>query len=1234
MKRKSVISRLLAIAGILAVLLGLQFAPPSARASGINTEGDRAELSRNNDTGLTMNSDMLYFTFNSYHVWQFVDFELTGANGTSTKAFCMDLEKSAPQSEGYTCLGSLDNLPAYGQVNGKAFAYSAQTLSLLKGVLCAYVSYPYGGETFRNAWTRYYTWYLTDVNDPSLVTLANIESDMEQIYSKMNTSYAPPAAQMAQELSAAFGEPYTETTPDLLHDYVVRLGMDFWDYALTHQNYAGAYVWIPDDGGNQAFMVTTEIEPLNPRGFLRLHKSSADPAFAQEYPLEDALYGIYADSDCQTLVKEVWIQADGYSSLVGLDPDDYYIREIQRPAHYRLDTNIYPVTVTTAYTVEQPLEIEFEDEPELAHFHVIKTIARNAALTALCPDAYSLDGTEFTIYRSADDRQIAVLTIHDGVSDTIVLPLGDYYAVETHVPDGFAVPQPNHFPFSLTVDEEDYALTVENDPLFDPMTLLLQKENTEGRPLAGAQFTVAYYPVQASSMEDLAGLSPLRSWVLETDDAGCLDLDESHFVSGDAFFRDEDGLIVGLPGSYLFTESLPPAHFLACEPFLITLEGSDLNGSTQAFNAPLISDAPQHFYLEIQKCHPGGSLSPEGYASFEGAVFVLYTLDGDVRSWESTLVTDAQGRARIELPNPAALDSAPVRYYLKETQPSPGCVRNPATFVLDVGPGDDLSETVTQTVLVPQEPTQLLVRKDGEQPDGTTVENLPGAVLVLERLEGGSWVLIERWTSDDAPRRFTGLPVGNYRVREESAPTGYKNEGVTVEYTLTETPFDQWIVVTNTRQRGSVSVQKQSEDGVVEGLCFCLEGTAQTGETLRYEGATNAAGVWEISNIPVGSYSLYETGIPDRYENLCRTESFDLAEDEQRVFVWNNVLKPEFSKGVAKADAASPDFAKWTDCAGGGRVIFRLRSTLHTIADESSCYCLLEWTDTLPPGLVYAGELSLRLKQEGVPDEVWNSDSPNLFVTVNGAEIQVSVTAAGLDEINTRFAQAVLELCFQARLDADAVFGDDGNVNRAAFLSQRADGDPLTLEDEATVYSYALSLTKEFEGPGDFGKVTFHLMDADSGQYLIADSATGDVFVRGRGGPEEATLFHPGSDGRLILRGLAAGRYRLEETQTAPGYELLPAPVSLELILSDSGSGPQLRYLADGMELSVGSSSATLSYGCLWVINYRSPELPLTGRPGRLSLSVVCSSALLLCGACTLLYGAAAKPRQKKFTTE
>lgn len=193
-------------------------------------------------------------------------------------------------------------------------------------------------------------------------------------------------------------------------------------------------------------------------------------------------------------------------------------------------------------------------------------------------------------------------------------------------------------------------------------------------------------------------------------------------------------------------------------------------------------------------------------------------------------------------------------------------------------------------------------------------------------------------------------------------------------------------------------------------------------------------------------------------------------------------------------------------------------------------------------------------------------------------------------------------ITYTATLNKDAVLGQSGNTNSVTVTYQNDKDDekttPTTPIKDTKVFTYGIDLLKKGEGTKLLEGVEFKLTD---GTNEIKVLKSGDAYYPSNDTKASSTVTTD-DKGKIYIRGLKPGTYKLTETKTNAGYVRLKNPVEIvitpstdvnkaaEGVVSATVGGKEVTMTADN-----GSDTAIVP---LTVVNSKGFDLPATGGRG------------------------------------
>lgn len=668
-------------------------------------------------------------------------------------------------------------------------------------------------------------------------------------------------------------------------------------------------------------------------------------------PLSGGIYGLYAAEDIKvdgktvvpkgTLIEKATTGADGKASYKAELPINYSysIREIQAPELYlRNSEDTY--TFTFKFTNDKEEKVNFS--------HTFTNKRVNATIDLVKEDSETgnsaqgdavFEGAIYGLYAREDinhpdgrsgvlykkDEQVATLTTDKaGKASVSNLYLGKYYLKEITPPVGYLLDEEEH---DVNCDYEgDQVETVKRntvskeDVIKQPFQLIKAADNdkTDADLLKGAGFSA--YLISSLTVKDDGSYDFTNATPTVLTEDGKTEM-----------FTDERGYACSIPipyGRYIVRETTTPHNFMPVDDFIVTVTE---NSSTPQVWRVLLDDEFKA-KLKIVK-QDDETKQPVLLANTE---FKVYDLDAkkyveQVTTYPNTVVhksyfTDENGYLIL----PESLKCG--NYRIEEVSAPDGYTQNTQYVEIKVDKNtayqmDSVSGDAIITVTYENHPVKgkLVIHKSGETLksfkkdfvyEETSLEGAEFEIYAAEDIytpdhqvdeQGNRHVIYAKdtlvktvTTNKNGEAVIKDLPLGNYRVKETKAPSGFvlnpDSQEVSFIYKDQNTPeIEEKLEFSNERQKVELSVEKQdAETGkALKGATFGLynkeaissgDKVIVKADTLLQEVTSNEKGKAAFTlDLPLGRYYVKELQAPAGYVSSDEILEFDATYQGQDV---------------------------------------------------------------------------------------------------------------------------------------------------------------------------------------------------------------------------------------------------------------------------------------------------------------------------------------------------------------
>lgn len=361
--------------------------------------------------------------------------------------------------------------------------------------------------------------------------------------------------------------------------------------------------------------------------------------------------------------------------------------------------------------------------------------------------------------------------------------------------------------------------------------------------------------------------------------------------------------------------------------------------------------------------------------------------------------------------------------------------------------------------------------------------------------------------------------------------------------------------------------------------------------------------------------------------------------------------KPDFKKEIANkkyADYGIGDDVPYTLTVNVPENVAKLKT--FTVTDEMDSKQLVVNDNSIDVKGVKAGKTEETTLEEG--------EGKEYTLTPMSATGKSGFTIAFNTKEIAAYAGGTITITYTAKLQDKASVGEVGNVNRADLkYSKKTDitteeDPPYDIHDEAVVYTFKTGILKKGDSKdgNPLDGVEFTLYKKVDAKDTVSEDGTTVTFMG-----TDKTILTPteakakklnvtdndtepkwfavmklttGKEGKAVANGLPNGEYKLVETKTYKGYNLLTEPVDANLTLDctitwkedtsfDSNTGELKKHEYQNTVVKNKDDNTPYKYAEILIINRKGFNLPTTGGFGTLLFSAI--GALLVVGGVGVL---------------
>ncbi len=461
-------------------------------------------------------------------------------------------------------------------------------------------------------------------------------------------------------------------------------------------------------------------------------------------------------------------------------------------------------------------------------------------------------------------------------------------------------------------------------------------------------------------------------------------------------------------------------------------------------------------------------------------------------------------------------------------------------------------------------------------------------------------------TKTTATAKFTDLELGLYLVQETNAPSQIVNKtanflvsvpmtnetGTAWNYDVVAEPKNEAVYSGITLKKTGTTISADGTKGTptaLSGVQFALQRYNTTSnEWELVTTADHADGIYTTNSAAGTVGQITVDGLaPDRYRfietslgtgeenhgyilngtpyefivNTNKSISINGENKGDSAVITADNEKPDLKKEVKKGDT----YENAADASIGDMVEWKVSASVPSNVDQLNKYSI---TDTMSDALTWVeadADITITYKANKVAvDNIAFAENTDYNLTKPtdnqaGGSWTIKFTDTGKSKLKAANIDSI-EVTFKTKLNENAKIGKDGNLNDAQLDYSNAiypTVDPTNpnnsktpgedhIKDQAIVYSFSIDVTK-VDGNNNATKLSG--VQFDLYRYTGNETNPTEEQLK-QNAVAIKTNLTTGIDGKIAesgLNGLKNGRYFLVETKAASGYNLLKAPVEVNL---------------------------------------------------------------------------------------